>query len=269
MIEKLVLSALVLSVMNLNGMEGLRGKSNAAVPDNVNQPTQNQQDYPVRGEIRKTYQLAENASIEVTGIEGSVEVETTNGDTAEIHFVREARTQSDYDCETIVVQHSPTNLVVRHHTKTGEQCQVIQAREQMKLVVPRSANLNFSDIEGSFSIGATDGFLRLNNIEGSVQIERAQAAEISSVEGGLRLNVVQVSPEGINIHDIEGWVELGVTDKLNADLRVKGHSGKFEIDIPNAQTTVFGKNDDLIQLNAGGAEISFSRLKGGVKIRRN
>ncbi len=271
MIAKLVLSALVLAVMSLSGIEGLRGKSNFAVPDKVisNQLTQNQQDYPVRGEIRQTYQLAPNANIEVSGIEGSVEVETTNGGTAEIQFVREARTQTDYDCETIVVQHSPTSLVVRHQTKTGKQCQIIQAREQMKLVVPRSANLNFNNIEGGFSVGATDGYLRLKNIEGSVRIERAQAAEISSVEGGLGLNVVHVSPEGINIHDIEGSVELGVTEKLNANLRFKGHSGKFQIDIPNVQTTVLGKNDNRIRLNAGGADISFSRIEGGVSIRRS
>ena len=268
MIAKLVLSALVFSVMNLNGVEGLLGKSKLPVPDKVisNQLTQNQQDYPVRGEIRQTHQLAPNANIEVTGIEGSVDVETTNGGTAEIHFVRQARTQTDYDCETIVVQHSPTSLVVQHQTKLEKRCQIIKAHEQMKLVVPRSANLNFHNIEGGVSVDTTDGFLRLNNIEGSVRVGQAQVAEIKSVEGDLALNVEQIRSQGIGIHNIEGAVELGVTKNLNADLRVVDTSGHIQIDIPNIQTSGSGRRDYRLRLGSGGANISISRIEGGVKI---
>lgn len=267
MIAKLTLITLALSVINLNGNSSICDK---AVPDIAisSEPTQNQGDYPVRGEIRQTYQLAPNANIEVTGIEGPVEVETTNGGTAEIHFVREARTQADYDCETIVVQHSPTSLVVQHQTRTGKPCEIIGAREQMNLVVPRSANLNFSNIEGGFSVGATDGFLRLNEIEGFVRVGQTQAAEISSVEGGLSLNVAQVSPKGINIRNIEGAVELGVTRDLNADLRVVGKSGNIQLDIPNAQMGASGRKDYRLRLGTGGAGITISRIEGGVKIHR-
>ncbi len=270
MIARLVLSALVFSMMNSNGTEGLLGKNKFPVPDKVisNQLTQSQQDYPARGEIRQTYQLASGATIEVTGIEGSVDVETTNGGTAEIHFVRQARTQTDYDCETIVVQHSPTSLVVQHQTKTGQQCQTIQAREQMKLVVPRSANLNFNNIEGAVSIGATDGLLRLHEIEGSVRVEQAQAAEINSVEGDLALSVEQIGSQGISIHNIEGAVELGVAKDLNADLRVIDQAGHIQIDIPNVQTSESGRKDYRLRLGTGGAGISISRIEGGVKIRR-
>ncbi len=270
MIARLVLSALVFSMMNSNGTEGLLGKNKFPVPDKVisNQLTQSQQDYPVRGEIRQTYQLASGATIEVTGIEGSVDVETTNGGTAEIHFVRQARTQTDYDCETIVVQHSPTSLVVQHQTKTGKQCQMIQAREQMKLVVPRSANLEFHNIEGGVSVDTTDGFLRLKNIEGSVRVGQAQATEINWVEGDLALNVQQIGLQGISINNIEGAVELGVAKDLNADLRVVGTSGHIEIDIPNVPTNGSGRKDYRLRLGTGGTDIVISRIEGGVRIRR-
>lgn len=268
MIATLILSTLVLSAMSVSGSCGMTGNGKAAIPDGVasNELTQSRQDYPVRGEIRQTYQLAPNADIEVIGIEGSAEVKATNDGAAEIHFIREARTQVDYDCETIVVQHSPTSLIVQHQTKTGKQCRIIQAREQIKLVVPSSANLNFHNIEGGISIDTTDGFLRLNNIEGSVRVGQAQAAEISSVEGGLSLNVAQVSPQGINIHNIEGAVELGVRKDLNADLSVD-ESGNIQIDIPNVQTSS-GRKEYRLRLGAGGADISISSIEGGVRVRR-
>lgn len=264
-----MLSALVVSVMNLYGIESLIDGSNFTVSAKVtsNQFAQTRQDYPVRGEIRQTYKLAPGANVEVSGIEGSVDVETTNGDTAEIHWVRQARTQNDYDCETIVVENSPKSLVVQHQTKKGSQCRTIQASEQMKLVVPRSANLSFNNIEGGVSSGATDGFLKLKNIEGAVRIEQAQTAEISSVESDLSLNVAQVGSRGINIHNIEGAVELGIAKDLNAELIGSDKLENVQINIPNIQTTAFDRKNYRLRIGAGGAGISISNIEGGVKVR--
>lgn len=267
---KVVVSAVVVWVVSLNVI-GYAVEQHASVlssPIISGSLTKDDQDYPVRGEIREIYQLSPNANIEVTGIEGSVEVETTDDNTAKIHFVRYGRTQADYDCETIVVQHSPTKLVVQHQTNAGKQCRVIQAREEMKLVVPRSANLSFSSIEGNFTTGKTDGFLRLKNIEGFVRAEEVQAAEIASVESGVSLNITRLNSQGISVRNVEGTVELGIADSLNADLRVGGVSENAEVDLPNAQTSEFHRRGFRMQLGTGGASISISGIEGGVRIRR-
>jgi hypothetical protein len=265
-----MLSALVVSVLNLYGIEDLICASNfafSAAKSVSNKRAQTGQDNAVRGEIRKTYKLAPGANVEVSGIEGSVVVETTTGDTAELHWIRQARTQNDFDCETISIEHSPKSLVIEHQTKKDKQCKIIQASEQMKLLVPRSVNLKFSNIEGDFSSGATDGFLELKNIEGAVQIEQAQSAEISSVESDLSLNVAQVGSRGINIHNIEGAVELGIAKNLNADLIGSDKLENIQINIPNVQTSAFDRKNYRLRIGAGGAGISISNIEGGVKVR--
>jgi hypothetical protein len=266
---KIILSALVVALLNLYGIEDSIGASNFVVSaDTVsNQTAQSRQDYPVRGEIRQTYNLAPGANVEVSGIEGSVDVQTTSGETAEIYWVRQAKTQNDFDCETIVVENSSNSLIVRHETKKDKQCEVIQAKEHMKLLLPRSANLNFGDIEGGITAGATDGFLQIKDIEGAVRIERAQSAEINSVEGNLSLNIAQVSQRGINIDDIEGGVELGIEKNLNADL-IRGNGlENVQIDVPNIQKKGFSRKNPRLQIGAGGAEISISNVDGSVKVR--
>lgn len=267
---KIIVSAVFVLVMSLSviGYAVERHASVFSSPVISGSLMNDAQDYPVRGEIRETYQLSPNANIEVTGIEGSVEVETTDDNTAKIHFVRYGRTQPDYDCETIVVQHSPTKLVIQHQTNAGKQCRIIQAREEMKLVVPRSANLNFSRIEGNFTTGKTDGFLQLKNIEGSVRAAEVQAAEIASVESGVSLNIARLNSQGISVRNVEGTVELGIADNLNADLRVSGISKNVEVDLPNAQTSYFRRRAFRLQLGTGGADISISGIEGGARIRR-
>lgn len=237
--------------------------SEAFVPDAVK--LKKKEDYPVRKEIRQIVRLSPNAAVDASGIEGAVEVETRDGDTAEISFVREAKTQADFDCETIGIEQSAEKLVIRHQTKNEKQCRVIQAREHLKLVVPRSVNLSFENIEGDFTVGATEGFLRLDNIEGEVRIAQAQAAEINSIESNVLLNVAEINARGISISNIEGAVELGVKANLNADLEV--NSSNVQINIPNAMPDAPNRKNYRLQLGAGGNNISISNIEGGVKIR--
>lgn len=240
--------------------------------------SQNRQGYPVQGEIRQSYQISPRGVIEVSGIEGSVEVETTNDSKAELHFVRYARTQNDYDCETIVVESLPNRLVISHRTKS--ECRIIQAYEKMKLVVPRSANLNFKKIEGDFTIGKTEGFLQLKSIEGSVKVAEAQAAKITSVEGNVMLNIARIISHkdidvpnmitGIDqrviIDNVEGDVELALSGDLNADLRIERVEGDVKSDFPSLSK--FGYKSYLSQLGTGGPEIKISGIEGDVRIRR-
>ncbi|MDX6694364.1 MAG: hypothetical protein QOF02_1967 [Blastocatellia bacterium] len=229
--------------------------------------TQDERAYSVRSEINETYQLSPDARVDISGIEGPVEVETTDGNVAEIHLVRMARTQADYDCDKIDIQHTQGTLVLRH--QQDKSCKIIHARERMKLVVPRSANLSFKQIEGDLSIGATDGALRLDSIEGFVKVAKAQSADIRSLEKGLSLMVSRLGSQGINISQVEGSVELGLSSDVNADLRINSYSGDIKTEIPDAQVNDSGRAGYRARFGNGGADISISHIEGDIRIRRN
>jgi hypothetical protein len=54
-------------------------------------------DFPVKQEVRQSYKLAPNAMVSIAGINGLLEVETVDTDTAEIYIVRSARQQDDFN----------------------------------------------------------------------------------------------------------------------------------------------------------------------------
>jgi DUF4097 and DUF4098 domain-containing protein YvlB len=256
--RKIVWSLIVVLAMNLSAMGWVLHDPA------LDSSTQTKQDYPARGEINESYQLSPNANVEVRGIEGAVKVETSNDNRAEIHFVRHARTQRDYDCETIVVQHSQTSLTVHHQTNPS--CRVIQAYEELTLIVPRTANLSFGRIEGDFTVGRTEGYLQLSHIEGSVRAGEVQAAEIEHIEGGVTLHIARLDSQGVTVRYVEGDVELNVAGSVNANLRVQ-RAENVEIDIPNAAASRTGGRNYSLQLGAGGANISISGIEGSVRIR--
>jgi hypothetical protein len=235
------------------------------VPD---RQAQDADEMPVRGQIDQTFQLSSDARVDVTGVEGPIEVETTDSSTAEIHLTRFARTQADYDCDKIIIQHTLTSLVVKREQERGHSCQLIHARERMRLVVPRTVDLSLKHIEGDLTIGITNGMLRLEGIEGQVSVAQARAAQMRSLEKGLSLTVAGLKFQGISISEVEGAVELGVTDDLNADLKVDAYEGDIKTEISNAQVRKIGSAGYRVRIGAGGADILLSRIEGAIRIHR-
>ncbi|HEY9284931.1 MAG TPA: hypothetical protein VIP46_15850 [Pyrinomonadaceae bacterium] len=231
-------------------------------------PTQGGDASPVRGEVRQTYQLSPTAGVEVTGIEGPVEVETTDGGPAEVHFTRTAQSQTEYDCEKLVVEHTPERLSLRRRRGDGGGCRVIRASERLRLTVPRSASLSFKGIEGDLTVGPTDGVLRLSGIEGYVRVAQTRAAEMRSLEKGLSLTVERLGETGVSVSNVEGAVEFYVAGDLNADLRITSSSGDISADLPGAQVSRQGPRSYAARLGAGGASISLSGIEGAVRVRR-
>lgn len=223
---------------------------------------------PVRGETNETYRLAPGALVEVTGLQGPVEVETHDGDQAEIHLVREAKTQKDYDCDKIRIRHTPNSLALDH--EQDPRCDIIFARERLRLVVPRSANLTFRRIEGDLTVGVTDGVLRLHEVEGYVRVAGAQSAEMKSLEKGLTLTIPRLGAQGVDISRVEGPVDLGITSDINADLNVSNYSSDLRTEIPGSRTGDGGdgRRSYRARLGSGGGRISLSYIEGDVRIRR-
>src|SRR5688500_3017583 len=71
-----------------------------------------QSDLQEREEIRQSYELSPGATVEVEGINGTVDIETTNGKTAEVHILRFAATKEDLNYHKILIEHSGNRLVV-------------------------------------------------------------------------------------------------------------------------------------------------------------
>src|SRR5262245_19838961 len=64
------------------------------------------QEFSEQDKIDQTYTLSPGARVEVRGINGAVEVETSTDGTAEVHIVRMARTREDLNYHKILIDQS-------------------------------------------------------------------------------------------------------------------------------------------------------------------
>jgi len=225
-------------------------------------------DYAEREEINQSYELAPGADVELSVIAGPVDIETTNGNTAEVHIVRMGETRKDLDCYTVAIDHTPNSLIMRHKQMRTDDCQNIRSKQQVTLRLPKNINLKLNAIAGPVKIGEIDGSLRLSGISGRVDVAQALGySDISGISGVLSIAIARLSDKGIRVSGISGKVELKLAGDLNADLTVSGINGDVNAAASNVTINKVGHSNFAGRVGAGGSLISVSGISGSVTFR--
>ena len=264
-------------------------------------------DFQERDETRETYQLSPGARVEVSSISGSVDIETGNTDRAEVHIVRTARRRADLEYRRIIVEHTPTSLMVRGEQERERRVpRGVDVRQRVTLKLPRQVDLSTSSVSGSVRIGGVDGPVKVSSVSGSVRVgdtsgdvrvtsvsgsvnigevnggvrassisgslEVGQAVghfEVSSVSGSVTAAIARLAERGLSIKSISGPVELRFSGDINADLEASSISGGVYVDVPNV--TLQGKlnsSNVSARIGSGGAPITISSVSGSVRLTR-
>jgi hypothetical protein len=222
-----------------------------------------------REEIRQTYRISPRGTVRVRGIAGPVVVETTNGgDTADVHIVRMAATERELQCYRTEISSSPDRLSIEHVQRERErECRSIRSRQEVRLRVPRSVNLDFSTIAGALDVAPVDGLVRADSIAGHATFARVRAAEIDSIAGGLTLGVAPDGAQGVRISSVVGPVDLHMETGADADLSVDSVMGSVRslvegVDFQEDEGTYRAR------LGSGRGRVTLSSVVGPVRLRR-
>ena len=250
--------------------DGVKPFTAAAAQDKEKHRYDDDDDLPERDTFDQSYQLAPGALVHVTGINGSVTIETSNTSTAEVHIVRSARTKEDLDRNRVIVEQTASGLYIHgenNKDRWGER-HGGDVRQRVSLRVPRQIDLQASGINGRVGVGEVDGPVRLSGINGSADVAQARGySDISGVNGRVTVTITQLGERGITVSGINGAVELRFAEALNADLHVNGINGAVSADVPNV--TVQGRinrSNFNAQIGTGGAPINVSGVNGNVRL---
>lgn len=224
-----------------------------------------------REETRQTYALEAGAEVEVHGINGSVEINTAETTTAEVSIVRTAESEDDLEYSRIVVEHSPSRLVVRGERRHDGFWRWMQGggnvRQQVVLTVPRRVEIETQGVNGPLKIGEVDGAVSISGINGRVELgQGAGRREVKGVNGTLKIAVARIGSEGMEVEGVNGKVEIELKESLNADINVRGLHGNFTLDVPNVTMQEREDRSNMrARLGSGGSAIEISGVNGNVR----
>jgi DUF4097 and DUF4098 domain-containing protein YvlB len=223
-----------------------------------------------REELRQTYQLSPGARVELSNINGSIDVETAEGSAAELRINSYSYNPSP---RKLSVEQTPTGLSVRGEARlkgNADSMNFDNTSYRVQLKLPRRVALTVNGASESVRVGEIDGAIRLSNVSGNVGVAQASgSAEVSQVSGSVTVNMARLGAGGVRIENVSGKVALRFMDDVNADLQTSGIKGKVYVELPNvAVEGEMNRADFRAKVGAGGAPINISGVTGSVRLAR-
>ena len=262
----LIVAAAVLGLWRTNG--GVRQGLSQAIGMSSDDPQGE-----ARDEIRKSFQLQPGARIEVRGINGSVEVQTSDTKTAEIYVLRTGSSREALNRREITIEQMTNVLVVHGESRRvgfWEHLFGHSPNEQVTIKAPRQIALTLTGVNGRVSSSDIEGALELRGVNGKVELGQATTSiQISGVNGNIVVGMKQLGDGGARVSGVNGNIELRLSKDLNADLTARGMNGNLRSDIPevNVEKDEHGSRY-AAHIGNGGAPITISGINGNVRLMR-
>ncbi len=233
-------------------------------------------DYAAREEITQNYTFAPDAKVEVRSVNGSVDVTTTDGNTAEIHVLRLARNKEAFENHKTDIRFENNELTIEGNRKNNSGVwDMVTGNDDMRIRVtlklPRKIEFTTSGVNGRVNLGEIDGRVEAHGINGKVTIAKALGStEFSGINGKIEATIAKLNKDGINIHGVNGNVDLKFLDDVNANIEGHGNNGRINADLPNVQvkeqkhsnySAVIGSGGPMIEVNGTNGNIWLSSAK--------
>jgi hypothetical protein len=224
-------------------------------------------------EIRKSFELQPGARVEVQGINGKVDIQTSDTKTAEVYVLRTAKSHDSLNLREVTVEQTATGLLVKSkQVRHGfwEHIFGNNPKEDVTIKAPRQIALALKGINGRVTTGDIEGSVEANGINGRVEIGQFNgSAEVDGINGDVSLVIGRLGSEGLHVSGVNGTIELKLAPGVNADLETHGMNGSVISYIPEIAVDhdQFGSHYTA-RIGNGGAPINIDGINGNVKLTR-
>jgi len=263
----LLVAAAVLGLWHSHG--GVRAGINRA----VNAATDDKSPDVTGDETRKTFDLKPGAHVEVAGINGFVEIQTSDTTTAEVFVRRTGDNPNSLRRRDLTIEQTSTGFMVRSRQRYNGFWDHLfgkDPKEEVTIKAPRQIALSVRGVNGRVTSGDVDGSLEVKGINGPVELGAvSDSAQISGVNGPISVGLRHLDGRGARISGVNGWIDLKLASGLNAELTAKGMNGNVRSEI--SEVTV-NRDEHWSRYSArigeGGAPIELSGINGNVKLTK-
>ena len=271
--KRIILVVLLVTIAALAGIVRSYSKSGrnlSDLPRVVSGDSSSQGD--VRDEIRKSYELAAGARVQVEGINGAVKIETSDTRTAEIYIERTAKSAEALQRRKIIIENTPNSLKIR-----GEKGDVgfisrlfgSSPHEKVTLKLPRQISLVTEGVNGSVNVGEIDGPVEVHGVNGRVEIAQATgSAQFHGINGNISVALTRLEKEAVSLNGVNGNIELRLADGVNVELEAHGMNGRVSSDLPDFVLDEQRHGNYRARVGSGGNSISANGINGNIRLSR-
>jgi hypothetical protein len=226
-------------------------------------------------EWKRTYPLAEGGQVEVTNLNGAIEVSSAPGSTVEVVAERTARGSTDEEARKALseiqikeeVTPDKVRLEVPRLRTEGVHLGPGPSRSVLfRLRVPKNVSVRLSSRNGQIQLTDLGGAVNAETTNGQILATGLSGVlDASTTNGGIRVKATAVQTGGIRLDTTNGSIELGIPASAKADISARCVNGSFKTDGLALQGEPTRRRYEG-KLNGGGPLIELSTTNGGIRL---
>ena len=226
-------------------------------------------------EWRKTYELQPGARLEITNVNGKIDVQASSGNTVEIVAEKTARAGSTEAArqalERIEIQENASPASIRIETKVHRgQGLFSGGNQQVHYVVkvPAAADVRFATVNGGIELTGLTGRINAETTNGGIKAHNVSGSiDASTTNGGVEVDLAQVAEAGVKLGCTNGGIVLRLPPDSRATISAQVTNGGIDTSGVQIETTGGVSRRRLDgRMNGGGPRIDIAGTNGGIRI---
>jgi DUF4097 and DUF4098 domain-containing protein YvlB len=219
----------------------------------------------------RTYPITAGGQLEIVNGNGAIDVTASGTGQIEVVAERVARAMTDEDAKAVLKQVEIAEEVsaarVRLQTKAGTTGSGRGVEIKYHVKVPATAAVVLQNSNGTVTVNAVSGSVRMETTNGSVHGNGLSGAvEATTTNGSVKLEVTSVAAGGIRAETTNGGIELAIPASAKANVKASCVNGGISLGgltLEGGETT---RRRAEGRLNGGGPAIVAATVNGGIRL---
>ncbi len=227
-------------------------------------------------EWRRSYQLGPGGRVEITNVNGKIDVQPGSGNAVEVVAVKKARGASSEAAkaalERITIAEEASAGSVKIDTKLERSNGGIfnhgQLQVEYHVKVPAGAEVKFTTTNGGIDLAGLNGRITAETTNGGVHArEVGGQIDASTTNGGLDIDLTRVPEGGVKLECTNGGIKLRLPRDGKATISARITNGGISTsDLPIETSGEHNRRRLDGRLNGGGARIDIEGTNGGIEL---
>ncbi len=226
--------------------------------------------------------VAPGQSIEIKGVNGSIDASPSTSGQVEVVAERSGRRDDPNEVKIEVVPHAggvticavyPNPDGPPNECAPGEGGHMRTRNNDVKVKftvrVPSGVAFVGRTVNGRVEARDLGGDVTAHTVNGSIDVATTGLATASTVNGSIRASMGRADwPDDLSFETVNGGITLDLPDGVNADVEAKTVNGSISTDFPLTVSGRFSNRRLSGTLGSGGRRLDLQTVNGSIALRR-
>ena len=224
-------------------------------------------------EWRKTYQLDPGGRVEISNVNGRIQVTPSDGNQVEIVAEKKGRGPSEAAAkeaaDAVEIKETISASSVRVETNSPRTGGMFgrSAEVTYTVRVPAGADVKFTTVNGGIALSRLTGRINAETTNGGITARDVGGPiEATTTNGGVDVELTRVAKGGVTLGCTNGGIKLRLPADAAATISARITNGGIDADGLQLDTSASTRRSLDARMNGGGPSIRIEGTNGGIKI---